>query len=151
MAREGRYDTILRVRQRQEELRAAALAEVRREIRVLEEQRDEIVRQQRAMIEQAQAAMRQECRASDVQGYYGYERFLARLAVEKDARLAELRRIEAQRRDELEAAYKSRRIMEKLSEKERDAFLAAAGKKEQAVLDETAVNHAALSRSGVGS
>ena len=82
--------------------------------------------------------------------YYRYERHLARLAVEKDAHIAELKTAETKRRAELEDAFKSRRMVEKLSEKEIAAYRAVVGKNEQAVLDETATNHAAMSRHGNG-
>jgi len=143
-----RYDTLLRVRQRQEELKALALAEVRREIRSVEMQREEILRQQRQMLEEATGRARGEFRAEDVRGYYQYERHLARLAVEKDARLGELRALEEKRRQELEQALKERRMIEKLNEKELAVHRAAVSKKEQAALDESATNHAAMSRLG---
>jgi flagellar FliJ protein len=143
-----RYETLLRVRQRQEELKAMALGEVRREIQVTEKQREEILNQQRRMLEEAKERAQGDFRADDIRGYYQYERHLARLAVRKDARLVELRALEEERRRDLEEALKARRMVEKLSEREWAAFRAAVGKKEQAALDESATNHAAMGRAG---
>lgn len=143
-----RYETLLRVRQRQEELKAMAFAEVRREIQITEMQREEILNQQRQMLEEAKTRARGAFNVEDVRGYYQYERHLARLAVEKDARLMELRALAEKRRGELEEALKARRMIEKISEKELLAFRASVGKKEQAAMDESASNQAAMSRAG---
>ncbi|MDX9974355.1 MAG: flagellar FliJ family protein [FCB group bacterium] len=143
-----RYATLLRVRQRQEELKALALAEIRREIRITEMQREEILHQQRQMLEEAKTRAKGPFHVDDVRGYYQYERHLARLAVEKDARLIELNALAEKRRQELEEALRARRMIEKISEREVKAFQAAIGKKEQAALDESASNQAAMSRAG---
>ena len=63
--------------------------------------------------------------AEEVGRYFQYERHLARLAVETDARLLELRALEEKRRAELEEALKSRRMVEKLQEREHAAHRAA--------------------------
>lgn len=139
----SRYTTLLRVRQRQEELKSFALAEVRREIRNLEAQRNEIVAQQRETLAEAGRRMAAQLHADEIQTYYQYERHLARQAVELDARIVELRKLEDQRRFELEEALKSRKMVEKLSERELEAVRSAVQKNEQAVLDETATNQAA--------
>jgi len=91
-------------------------------------------------------ATRQEFDARDIRQYYVYERYLARLAVEKDANLAQLRSVEETRRNELEDAMKERRIVERLKERLTDAFLEEVTKEEQKTTDETATNHAALAR-----
>jgi flagellar export protein FliJ len=137
---------LLRVRERREDLRAQALAETRREIHVNERQRDEIIDRQRRTLEEAGAAAQHEFDARDVRQYYVYERHLARLAVEKDANLAQLRSTEETRRIELEDAMKERRIVERLKERLNDAFTAEVVKEEQKTTDETATNHAAIAR-----
>lgn len=139
----SRYATLLRVRQRQEELKSFALAEVRREIRNLEAQRDEIITLQRETLAEAGRRMASHLHADEIQSYYQYERHLARQAVELDARVMELRKLEEQRRLELEEALKSRKMIEKLSEREREALRSTLHRNEQAVLDETATNQAA--------
>jgi flagellar export protein FliJ len=143
-----RYETLLRVRQRQEELKAMAFAEVKREIQIAEMQREEILNQQRQMLEEAKSRVGGAFRVDDVRGYYQYERHLARLAVEKDARIVELKDVAEKRRQELEEALKARRMIEKISEREMTAFRTSVGKKEQAALDESASNQAAMSRTG---
>ncbi len=141
-----RYDTLLRVRQRQEEIKATSLGSTRRAIRTAEHQRVEIVREQMTMLEEAGKAAEREFDASDVRRYYQYERHLARLAVEKDADLAQLRKVEQDRRAELEEAMKQRRVVERLKERRQRAFLAELNKEEQAFNDEVATNQAAMAR-----
>ncbi len=143
-----RYDTLLRVRRRQEELKAQALAEVRREIERVTLERDELARQQQLALEKAEVRDGSVFRADEVQAYYQYERHLARMAVEKDARIRELGDLAEQRRMELDEALKQRRMVEKLAEREAALRHAATQKKEQANLDEAATNQAALERGG---
>ncbi len=121
-----------------------ALARVRAELRTNIVQRDEIARNQKRMLEEAAGATQQEFDASSIHRYYQYERHLARLAVEKDAAIAELRETEEERRADLEEAMKKKRIVERLKERHRDALFADLNKEEQAVLDETAINQAAV-------
>jgi flagellar protein FliJ len=141
-----RYHTLLRVRERQEELRAMALAEVRREIHVNQVQQDEIIASQRRALSDAGRATREEFDAVDVRRYFLYERHLARLAVEKDANIKRLRRIEDERRDGLEDAMKQRRVVEKLKERQQRTFNLAVAKENQKAADEVATIRAALDR-----
>ena len=144
--RRFRYDTVLRVRKRQEELKAAALGETCRAISAAEQAREEIIQQQIRTLHDAGKAASHRFAAADVHRYYLYERFLARRAVDKDATLAQLRDEEAQRRFELEEAMKRKRIIERLKERQHRALLAEVNKEEQAVTDEAATNHAAIAR-----
>jgi flagellar FliJ protein len=139
-----RYDMLLRVRQRQEEVQAVLLASTRGEIRSAEHERADIVREQIAMLDEAGKAAEREFDASDVRRYYQYERHLARLAVEKDADLARLAAVEEDRRAELEEAMKRRRIVERLKERRQREFFAELNKEEQAASDEVATNQAAM-------
>lgn len=141
-----RYNMVLRVRKRQEELKAGALAQTRRAIRSTEQEREEIVHQQIRTLHEAGKAATHRFAGDDVHRYYLYERFLARLAVDKDATLAQLRSEEAQRRVELEEAMKRKRIIERLKERQHHALLAEVNKEEQVFTDEVATNHAAIAR-----
>ncbi|MBN2309307.1 MAG: flagellar FliJ family protein [Candidatus Hydrogenedentes bacterium] len=140
-----RYHALLRVRKRQEELKAAALARIRRGIRRNEEERDHIAAAQRSMFDEAGRRSETSFRARDVQRYFDYERHLARLAVEKDAALAELRKREEASRAELEEATKKKRVVELLKERQDGAFMADVMKEEQKFTDEIATIHAAIS------
>ena len=85
-----RYQTLLRVRKRQEDLKAQSLADVRRRIRAAREQRADIVRLQVDMLTEASQRASRRFDAATVHQYYQYERHLARMAVETDAQLEQL-------------------------------------------------------------
>jgi len=138
-----RYGALLRVRRRQEEIKALALAHVRGEIRRAEDQRAFVLGEQRRILEEAGRAAQKEFDAADVHRYYQYERHLARLAVEKDADLAQLRRTEETRRAELEDAMKRKRIVERLEERYAEALAFEFRREEQKFTDEVASNQAA--------
>jgi hypothetical protein len=132
----------------QEELKALAVAAVCRQIRAAEQERAEIIEEQLRMFEEAGRVARGDFDACQVDGYYEYERYLARQAVDRDATLAQLRQTETARRSELEDAMKGKRIVEKLSERHAKAVYAGILKQEQAATDEAAVNSAAMARQG---
>ncbi len=121
-----------------------ALAQMRRAVRVAEQQRNEITEQQVLALTTASELSREEFDASEIRRYFSYERHLSRLAVEKDSQLAHLRTQEQGRQAELEDAVKSRRILERLKERKDKAYQFALGKEEQKRLDEAAVTRAAM-------
>lgn len=137
------YDTLLRVRQRQEDLRAQALAVARREVIDAQTQRDELAQQQQRMLAEAGERLRARLDASDVRRFYQHERHLARLGDEKDIEIHELETIAEERRQELEAASKRRRIVERLQERKQAAYRKYINKLEQQQTDETAAAYAA--------
>lgn len=142
------YDTLLRVRERQEHIKAQALAEVRREIHAHEDQRDALLKEQARMFTEAARHTRTAISAPRVHGYYLYERHLAREAVEEDARIHQLRRVEDSRREELEEAMTRRRMVERLKERLVREYMDAIRKDEQKVSDDLAAGRAARERSG---
>ena len=79
-AKQFRYGTLLRVRQRQEELKSMALAQMRRAVRVAEQQRSEIVGQQMSALMTAGERTQEDFDAGDVRRSFLYERHLSRLA-----------------------------------------------------------------------
>ncbi len=141
------YDTLLRVRKRQEDIRAQALAAALRDQHAAEHRRAEITRDQVRALERASETASQEFTASDVRRFFQYERHLAHLATQTDAAIRELRGEAGKRRAELEEAMKRRRILERLEERQQGAFLAELNKEEQAMGDEVATNYAAIARS----
>ena len=140
------FDMLLRVRERQEDIRAQALAVARRDVMTAERQREALVEQQRETFAEAGKRARAEFDAREVRMYYQYERFLARLVDEKDVAIGQFRRVAEERRVELEEAMKRRRIVEKLIERKRRAYAAELRKEEQTFADETAANYAAIAR-----
>jgi flagellar export protein FliJ len=139
-----RYAVLLRVRKRQEDLKAQALGEVRRSITPAMADRDLLDREKRRALDQVATAARRRFDASDVQRYYQYERHLAWLAAEKDAQLRELRGEEDKRRMDLEDAMKQRRIVERLEERHDERVRAERRKADQQFSDQVAISQAAL-------
>ncbi len=142
-----RYVVLMRVRKHQENVKAQALARVRRRIRQTISEREDLERQQRHTLEEAAATTRSAFDASEVQRHFQYERHLARLAVEKDASLQELRSEEEERRTDLEEAMKHRRVVERLKAHHDERVQAELLKTEQHFADEVATNQAAMKRS----
>ncbi len=144
LQRRFRYETLLRIRKRQEDLRAGALASARREVRRAQDERSHLSEEQRNTLLRAQDLIQQEFDASDVRRYYQYERHLSRLAVAKDAEIRQLEGVAEQRRAELELATKRKKIVEKLKENQNAAYAKHVMKLEQRQSDETATNYAAI-------
>lgn len=142
----AQYDTLLRIRKRQEDIKAQALAVTRRSIRIAERQRADLAKYQRLTLEKAGALALERFDPSEVRMYYQYERHLATLIDEKDASILELRSAAEERRAELEDAMKRRRIVEKLQERLQSAFMKQVRKDEQTRADEVATNLAAMRR-----
>lgn len=146
MARRRRinFEVLLRVRERQEQLRAQALASTRREIRIHEHQRDALHQEQARMFAEAGRESQESLSARRIHGYFQYERHLARETVEQDAAIRELRNVEAERRAELEEAMKRKRIVERLHERDLEERLEEFRKMEQKNADEIASGRAGL-------
>jgi len=138
------YDTLLRVRQRQEDLRAQTLAEVRRRERTAQAEREALAREQQRMLEDAGSVLTQHFDAADVRRYYQHERHLARMGDEKDIQIREIQVQAEERRAELEAASKRRRMVERLQERKREAYRVHLNKLDQQQTDETATTYASL-------
>lgn len=141
-----KFDVLQRVRERQEKLKAQALAETRREIQRAEAQRNALSEEQRRVLEEAGAASKDNVDAAKTQAFIHYERHIARLAVEKDAEIHSLRGVEERRRRELEDAMKKRKVVERLSEKARLDYHTEQRRAEQKQNDETASVQSALER-----
>ena len=95
----------------------------------------------------AQAIAQGRFDADEVRRYYQYERHLARLGDARDADIRHLESIAEEKRAELEASAKTRRVMERLVERRASANLQYQRKMEQAALDEAATTRAALRQS----
>ena len=111
-----RYATLARVRKHQEEQKAQVLAQARRVVRGLEEQRRELEAYRERVLERAadQASGPVE---AQMRALYLFERHLGRLADEKDVEIDAGVSDAEERRSEFEEAVKQRRIIERLIEK----------------------------------
>ncbi len=138
-----RLDMLLRIRKRQEELRAQSMAEARREVRVAQDLRASLARTQRQALFDGASRSLEKFDAGDVRRYYQYERHLAHLGVAKEAEIQALETEAEDRRALLETALKKRRIIERLQERRRKAWLVEERKEEQKQADEVANNYTA--------
>lgn len=138
------YDTLLRVRQRQEDLRAQSLAEARRREHLAQAERNSLAQEQQRMLEEAGSRLTLHFDAADIRRYYQHERHLARLGDDIDIQIRELQALAEQRRADLEAASKRRRMVERLQERKRAAYRKHLNKLDQQQTDETATTYASL-------
>jgi flagellar export protein FliJ len=130
--------TLVRIRRRQEDLRALALAGAQRDVRVAQEQRDTIEAYQRRMLARAGEAMARDIDASAVRRIYQHERHLARMGSERDADVLRLQAAAEAKRRDLETALKSRRMIEQLENREVIRYREFRAQLEQKMHDEIA-------------
>ncbi len=140
-----RYETLLRLRKRQEELRAQELAITQRAARRAGEEREQIAAEQRRALEQAAQLMDSpSLNARDLRRHYQYERFLARMDDAKEAEILAFEETARHQREALKTAMKHKRIIERLKEKHLLARFAELRKQEQRETDEAASIRAVL-------
>ncbi|MCH7910071.1 MAG: flagellar FliJ family protein [Candidatus Hydrogenedentes bacterium] len=135
--RPERYATLARVRKHQEEQKAHALAQARRVVGGLEEQRRELEAYQKRVLERA-ADHASEPIAGRMRALYLFERHLGRLADEKDLEIEAGTRDAEERRREFDEALKQRRIIERLIEKAQKGLQKRFRRSEQRHHDEIA-------------
>ena len=142
--RQFRYNTLLRVRERQEELKAQVLAVARREVAVAQAQLAQLADAQHRTLERAGMLARDCFDASEVRTCYQYERHLAQLGDAKEAEIGELQAHAEERRCELLEATKRKRVIEKLKQRRWDTYQKHRRDIEQRAADESATNCAAI-------
>lgn len=135
----ARYEVLLRVRKRQEDLKAQALVIARNEHAALRRQRRELDERRRSLLKEADIPRGARVEPSRVGAIYQYERHLGRRADAKDAEIAMHARVVESARAELETAMGRKRMMEKLIERTQKAERAEATRREQRWHDESAV------------
>lgn len=145
-SRRFRLETVLRVRKRQEDLRAMALAETQAGIGKAQRRRNELTAMQRSALTDASARTQEAFDAADVRRFFQYERHLARNVVETDARLAQMQDIADNRRVELEEASRKKRAIERLRDRHAQTVDEAYRYWEQRVSDEVASSRAHQAR-----
>lgn len=141
-----RLDTLARLRKQEEDVHVRELGAVRREIAAAERQRDSIGEMQRSMLEDAARRTREQFNAEEMQRFYQFERHLAGLATDADAAIQEMRTVEAERLDDLKAANRRKRTMERLSENAVLTENTERDRAERKLIDEVAVNRNAVER-----
>lgn len=133
-----RYDTLMRVRELQEEQRAQALGLARQQRNQAESERQHIESEQLHMLRRTAVAKGEAFEAPSVVRFFHYERYLAHRAVLKDAEIAGLKDVEEQRRRDLEEATKKKRMIERLHERHIERLRSAVAYEEQKLSDEAA-------------
>ncbi|MCC6145627.1 MAG: flagellar FliJ family protein [Candidatus Hydrogenedentes bacterium] len=141
--RPAQFETLIRIRQRQEDLKAQALAATRRQIQIAQEAKANIEAQQKEALLSAAELAKDAFDASQVRYYFQYERYLARRSDEKDAEIRDLQDQAEVRRLELEEAMKQRRMVEKLQERKMDTYRHEVRRLDQKLSDEAASSFAA--------
>ena len=141
-----KFAVLLRVRERQERLKAQALAAARGDVGRAVAKRDALAEEQQRVLGEAGEAARHLVDAAKVQAFIHYERHIARLAVDTDAEIHALQSVAEKRRGELEDAMKRRKVVQRLSERARLAYRDFVLREEQKLLDETASVQSALQR-----
>jgi len=116
MRKPVQYDTLVRIRQLQEDLQAQILAATRYQAMQAEERRNQLQAERRRLLEEAADKAKHSFDAQVIGAYYRYERHLSHLADLEDAELARLHAVAESQRVELEQAMKHRRMVEKLKE-----------------------------------
>jgi flagellar FliJ protein len=142
----NRYDTLLRVRKRQEDIQAQSLAVARRDVLVARRQRSKLAQERQETFQHAGEMIHPRFDASEVRRFYQYARHLAYLGDLKDMEIRELLVVSEEKQKDLEVALKARRIVEKLKERKMAAFQKELAKQEQQAIDEVATNYAAIAR-----
>jgi flagellar export protein FliJ len=139
-------DVLLRIRRRQEDLKAQAHASAQRDVHRAEGEQAMIVDEQRRMLEEMVQATNEALDVHDAVRYRHHERYLARLSVEKDVAIGELRKTAEGKREDLEGAMKHRKMVERLVERREDVRQHQQRKNEQKATDEIAATKAAVKR-----
>lgn len=132
------YAMLARVRKQQEDVRARDVARGDRNVRAAMAEGSQLAAMQKAIMIKADNLAETEVDTSKVDGYLQYERHLARLSVEQDAKIRTLRGVVNDLRAELTEAVKKRRIIDRLIERADEALLKRTLKSEQQIMDELA-------------
>lgn len=143
MRNPNRYAAILRIRERAEDREAQALAAIRAEIQRAHRERTSLELARQLTLDQAGISLRDQFDASDIRGYYQYERHVVHLRDQKDAEIRQLEARESAQRAVLEYATRERRVAERLHQRRREAYHQYIRQVEQKILDEIATMYAA--------
>lgn len=138
------YATLLRVRKRQEDLKAGVFAEAQRNVRRAEAERTEILAYQQRIVYGAERASKALEDPVSVRQYLLFERHLARRSVDKDSEIGTLKHVAEDRRQELETSMKDRRMVERLLERSHEERERRRAEMERKAADEIASIRAAL-------
>lgn len=140
LKRPSQYDTLLRVRKHEEDIKNQSLVEARNMAKRALQERDGFLEDRRHALARASEVAEQQFDAADVRRYYQYERHLATMVDQRDATIKEWEGIAEERRVELIAAARARQVVEKVRDRKMEAYREMLSKEEQDALDESASN-----------
>ncbi|HOZ47408.1 MAG TPA: flagellar FliJ family protein [Candidatus Hydrogenedentes bacterium] len=143
-AKPFRYDTLLRIRKRQEDRCAQSLAEAHRSLGAAERRREAMRMERRRALDKAGEAAVDRFDASDIRRYYQHERHLTHMVTKTDADIVNLKETVRRRRMDLDEAMTRRRALERLRERRQAAYWKEVAKEWQKASDELATNRSAM-------
>ncbi len=143
LKRPERYATLLRVRQREEDRRAAALSLATGAVHVAESRRESLVEMHDdAMRRASDAASGTDVRAMEQN--VGYERHLTQMIARTDGDIMALNETRSQRQTDFEASHRSRKMIDSLEERVSLRWERHVDREERKAIEETvAMRHSA--------
>jgi flagellar export protein FliJ len=139
-----RYDDLLRLRKRQEDIKAQVYANAIRSIRLAKGEKNLMEERRIALFTESEVAEGSVIDMEMKRKVQQYERHLARAIVEQDALIHERTVDTNAKRDDMTESVKLRRMMETLLEHSRNEVSAEYAKQERLNIDEVASVRAAL-------
>ena len=138
--------TLLRVRQTVENQRARALASAEANVQRKQEDRRQIERYQRSMLDEAQAATTDAVDAPKADDVFQFERHLNARGIDTDATIRELQGAAEQSRTELRQAMQRRQVAESLVTRSRRRIQEHVDDETRRLQDEMNIVRAAAAR-----
>lgn len=136
LRRPERYATLLRVRRREEDVRAAAFARAAGAVRTAQDRRTALVElHDDAMRRAMEAASGVDVRA--MEELTGYERHLTQIIGRTDNDIARLQEDRGRRRSEFEASHRRRKMIEWIIERAAKRWAAHAEREERKAVEAT--------------
>jgi flagellar FliJ protein len=132
-----RYKTLLRVRKQLENQESQKHATAMRNVENAKRERSELEDYQKQVLERAGNLQREHGNPADLRALYQHERYLAQSITDKEASITQLNQYQQSQREELVAAMKQRRVIEKLMENIQEEEKEIHSKFEQKQMDET--------------
>lgn len=136
LKRPERYTALLRIRQREEDARAAALAKATGAVRNAESRREELVGRHTETLERAAEATRG-TDAARMERFSFYERHITQLIAHADRDIDQLQTDRETRQEEFESSHRRRRMIDRLIERTAHRWRAHVDHEERKALEES--------------
>lgn len=136
LKRPDRYEALLRLRQREEDARAAALAKAVGAIRNAESRRHSLVERHEDTLQRATEAAKGTS-AARMEQYAQYERHITQLIAHTDLDIEQLHGERQKRQKEFEASHRRRKMIDRLTERITNRWNTHVQREERKVLEES--------------